>query len=67
MQDEEDKMEAVSTSHRVDQGVETSRRIDILSLGVAFVKEVRESGLSPEEVQGLLKLVDKLLKKENLL
>lgn len=60
-------MEAVSTSHRVDQLIESSRRVDILSLGIAFVKEIQERDLSPDQVRGLLKLTEKLLKKEKLL
>ena len=60
-------MEAVTTSHRVTKVTESSRRIDILSLGVALVKEIREQELTSDEIQGLLKLVEKLLKKENLL
>ena len=67
MKNKEEEMEAVSTSHQAVQGEEASRKIDILSLGVALVKEIREQGLNSQEVQGLLKLVEKLLKKENLL
>jgi len=45
----------------------TSKRIEVLSLGVAFVKEIRLLALSTSEVQGLLNLIQNLLQKEGFL
>lgn len=68
MQEEEGEMGAVSTSQRSSQEVgTTSKRIDVISLGVAFIKEIHDKGLTSEEIKGVLKLIEKLLKKENLL
>lgn len=45
----------------------TSKRIEVLGLGVAFVKEVRDLSLSKDELKGLLSLIQKLLQKEGFL
>ena len=70
MQKEEEEMEVISTSQRPSQeeGVgPKTKRIDVISLSVAFVKEIHDKGLTSEEIKGVLKLVEKLLNKENLL
>jgi len=59
-------MESVSLTSP-SQSTDNSKRIDILSLGIAFVKEIREHNLNSDEIKGLLKLINNLLRKEGLL
>lgn len=60
-------MGVISEAVPVVQSIESSRKVELLSLAVAFVKELKERNLGYNEIQGLLRLLENLLKEEDLL
>lgn len=60
-------MKAIDSRLSTDLDLKVNTRLDVISLGVAFVQEVTKLNLQPEETRGLLTLIEKLLHKSNLL